>query len=593
MKKILFFVVVVGSFFIYSVNTLAYSVYTKDINDIKEDEIISEYELRDGCVVKEDIYRVVDSPFLIVNKYYEKDDYYVIVGSNAISYSDGIMYPYISIYKGNSQIFSKTISGYGEGEIINCIFEDNNIIILGMGSSSEKENNKFPFVIRMNYNGDILNSEYYESNGNTYPFEIYKYYHTYVIVGTTSSSDKYFILNKDNSQKIFLMSIDNDFKEIDTNLIGNTGGTELLDICDRGDNFFMYCYLSGEGYFQLGGLKERYAILTCSKRGEFIDYYLINYKNGSNQLMKIGKEVYYINKKNLDIDIEFYKVDNDNMTYEFSLQTVYKMTRNVSIKVCEYKNKMLIFEEYYQNSKRKIAMTYYENKIKIFQSIEDVEGNVSLQGVFLSEKRNVIYYSKDDSLYIQNILYIKLFEDFCQMNSDVIIGKKQAVSETIYGLYDSFIVYEYGTIRLYLYDIYKVEPIISVKNNEIYDINLIINSNGKCRINNVEIENGYVIKDEGIYIIELNGVNCKEYYNIEVKKISKKLEKKEETILDINERKYQKNENALLSFNIIEEKNSSISKDYSLIVLIGISLVGVFIGLLSPVILKKRGKKDV
>ena len=46
-----------------------------------------------------------------------------------------------------------------------------------------------------------------------------------------------------------------------------------------------------------------------------------------------------------------------------------------------------------------------------------------------------------------------------------------------------------------------------LKDNETYDINVVISANSNFKINNKLVDNNYIIKEEGVYVIELIGNN--------------------------------------------------------------------------------------
>lgn len=544
-------------------------------------------DLENGFYYNEKLLLLDDSLGANYNKVVGLNDGYLVVGSIKIA-NDGktLKYPYIAYFVNDERKWFDTIENHGTGEFVDVIIKES--IIIACGSVTYE--NEQSLIVEYNYQGEINKLKKMNTNGKTKINEIIDYNDYYLIVGTTTATNECFSFHKENNRVIFLLSLSKDLEIIESSVFGNSGNNDVISICKEKDNFFIYCTLSGEGYFKLDNSNQK-CIVTCSSRCEVIDYYNILNFYGTTGLINIDGIVYFYHSKENKICIDFYKVDYDYIkyikSYNTSLSNGYVYNCYVSYK----NNNIIILEKIGIGYNKYIYITMYNKDQMVFQYKSLIDDGFDPENL-LFENEEIIYYGKSDNGYdIYKLINIKKIENIILFNGQEIKDSEQIISDK-YGYYDSINVYNFGKEVFNVNSTFYVKPEISIKDNETYDINVVISANSNFKINNKLVDNNYIIKEEGVYVIELIGNNETSIYTIEVKKLT-------ESINDIED--YKIDLSVAESANDIDENNSKIeymiladdaindiSKGTLVILLFGV--IGLILGIFLP-FKKKRGKE--
>lgn len=582
MKKIFLLISIIIGYF--QVTEVSASVIATDKNkQFTDADVISKDNLEKGIYYENKVKNTNDDYYVDCrNSYYLHDNnnnVIIIVGS-AISYDseNGMNYPYIEFYKEDKLVWKKQVKSFGAGYFISAVIKEEEIVCVGVNADEYQSK---CIMYKCDFYGQPLESSIIQTNGVTIPKQIYAVNNGYIVIGTTTATEGIFALHKNNNNIIFMARFDYSFMNTDVVLIGNEGSNYIYDVIKFNDKIYFYAYVTGNGFYSFRNSNDGYCIIIFDERFEMIDYYEIDYKSGLSSFVIYNENIYFCNKAYEKTNIDFYKVYLDYINYEFSYNTVYYLENNIKIFYSSYENKLAIFEIININDINYLYVTVYQDDEKIYQYIKEVGSSFKFINGNLAD--TVVFCSSKEQIEISEIIYIKLNKGYCLFNDVLVEGVAEGIEEIKYGLYDVYVKYEYKDLQLYVREEYLINPEINVRNNEIYDLNLEIQSNGKCKLNNKEIENNYKITEEGTYLIELYGPNVVSYYTFVVKKISDDFVENDETIINIKEQINRSNEEIdIIQYRNIGSEKKENDDSSGIIITIMLLLSGGFIGLLVP-----------
>lgn len=380
----------------------------------------------------------------------------------------------------------------------------------------------------------------------------------YLIVGKTESLDQVFEGNK--KENTFIMKVDKENYNV-KNIEYYTYYESLIQA---------KILKSEEIYFVYPHTDKKWELIQISSDGKKIKTKEITFKESvtikdiytlDNQMRVIlekddGIEIGEINlkgysksyEKNLDYQIVNIGINSASITFIYQIDDGYKIE--------------VIDNDFLKIYEKDVYQIFNSNKLEYLNQviIEDV--------------------SNTGKIRVHTLEYLKILSlgsnQVNESNSKdyvVIINGKRCehlkgwdnIDYNCFGNYE--ITYYFDeNLNLMMVKPVKVESICQITENNIYDLGVTINHNGIAYLNNMRIESGYVINEEGTYLLEIEGKNnAKETINFEVRNLSLKGQIKEESELIINtkiETKELKEE--VLSYNIIlnEESSSKINNTW-------------------------------
>ena len=236
----------------------------------------------------------------------------------------------------------------------------------------------------------------------------------------------------------------------------------------------------------------------------------------------------------------------------------------------------------------------------------------------LSLTREIENKRKAESVYIAND-YFYLFSDFstakevCKLayikeedgvvygNGLICRSEREAINTDVFGTYKQKITHYFSDMEIYTYADYVVPIRVSIRDRSVYDRRVQLIFNGQGFLNNTPIESGFVVTEEGQYILEVRGKDETKYFVFEVRKLvidenSFELEEPSVTfnkttgINVISGNSYSDRPTSSLSLNNFSDDSSN--NNYLIIMAVGLGIVlGVFIPL-ERIIKKNKNKEE-
>lgn len=582
--------IIILTIFLLSIVTL--KTKAKEINPDESPDVIyySEEELTRMTLLQNTL-RIYNNNSInisksIINDELDKIDYLLVGSKND--------YPYIERVITNTVKYTLEITTFGKGEVVNGLYDGDDVIVLV--NSLSKINVLTYSLLRINVDGEILNSYTFDANYKTKAYGINKYKDLFYVVGESMATN---ILNNQNTQNvgiIFVSTFSQSFIQIKTNIFGNLNGiNELIDFVFIDSKTIIQARFNGTGSFK--ALKALVVI------------------NGNLYIDKI----HYIDDGIYSLHVFFDKVGLvkviDDTDIELSVLSLMLATeKSISLNVAK--------------SQEKIT-NVTSNKLNIdnhdfFAMVFDIPTNKRTYIVLLNESGDVIindyyqstYYTDNIFTYKNNIysfsnlnkkieyfnyIYIlRLIDDELECNGIKYKMDDNQYIDYYFGYYlvDVSYTLDYAIIKTNLKR--YVPLVVSVKDNCIYDINHVLTFNGDGRLNNKDIESGYVIEDEGEYVLVITGkVGDQVMISFTVRKECVDLDRETEEIvtpkISKNKIKETEDKKETLSYsNIIEssnrETNASNNVDSFIYYIISF-VIGIVLGIVIPKIRMKKVKK--
>lgn len=192
---------------------------------------------------------------------------------------------------------------------------------------------------------------------------------------------------------------------------------------------------------------------------------------------------------------------------------------------------------------------------------------------------------------IINISNIMVKDNRVLINNETIATSNESIINedfSIYGNYTNEYIHETKDIMFCYHENIYIESDVSILDGGVYDKNLKLEFNGYGKLNDKSILSGYVIEEEGTYVLDLIGKdNIHKTYRFEVKDLSSlELKKKvQNKLININVNSNSREEN--LNYKITNNVQEKFSTNYYGLLLIPCILIVLMLIL----IMRKRHVK--
>jgi len=491
------------------------TIYVVDRND--EQDYIYAQEKIDLHLFDEDIY--------LIKKLNEEE--YLIVTKVENEINQDITYDYNLYYlKNESIVWCKTLIKESISEIIEIVVNDDLIYILGI--KYFKYSKMDIMLMVYDFSGEYKKLNIYTGMKEDIATSLIVTTSEIFILGYTSSSDGDFSSNGEQSDSFMLKINKETLKVIDTFMYG-------LDKIDKIENaVFDGSYIYAVQYFIFMDSLPTYKIIKIDRFGNVISDERI--------LGGYGQKIKKITLKN---ELLYVAVEEASSSY---ICVFDKSLNNKTIDLNEFSANLIlkdvIFKEdsiIYLYLKRSSPNTYI---IRVYsESAEKVVGsasfeleqptNVNLNDDFtlLCSKNEELFLYKLNIVFFHDLITLKIYDETFDIkdrkiyiNDDLaMLTDKSNLSYNPkqFGRYEVFLYYTGKYFDFAYYDNLTVMSNVSVKTNEIYDLNLKLTFNGEGLLNDMHIDSGFVIKDVGSYHLKVIGLNnVAEEYNFLVEEIS-------------------------------------------------------------------------
>ena len=545
--------------------------YEDKTNIVSED---FEYEIKKICRL--------DEGFIVVGKAEDKEelpphlDFF-------------ITYPYIAYYDSEGLVWSFVDKQIGHGEYNDAVVVNNEVVAIGTYEVSDS----YPKLLmtRFNNNGNVKARVNFDANKATFGYRLLFESNKFYIVGLTNAT--YFLeAASDAIEKVFVLKMSTSFQQEKIVFINNNGLSNLYDACMANGFIYIHCRLSGEGDYDIDSQVPVDSLISMDSNLDQI-YHSIIYRKS---FMKIacnedGLYVFYSDGLLRNLTIEEYDIGlhRVHLSYPFNDRTD-ETINSMAVSSSDLHEPVSVY----------MIAKNHDTHSAIYMSI-----NPSLD-IKLSLTREIENERKAESVFIAND-YFYLFSDFsstkevCRLvylieDAGVVYGngmicrsEKEAINTDVFGTYKQKITHYFSDIEIYTYVNYVVPIKVSIKDRSVYDRRVQLIFNGQGFLNNTPIESGYIVTEEGQYVLEVRGKDETKYFTFEVRKLvitenSFELEEPSVTynkttgINVISSASYSDQPASSLSMNNFSEQSTS--NNYIVIMAVALGIIlGVFIPL--------------
>ena len=479
-------------------------------------EIESE-KLRDGYFYEEKMNISLENYPIEIKKIAPTSDGFIVLGSgrdddNYIPHLDFYTdYPFIAYYDGSGKVWSYLDKTIGYGAYFGAVKVGDEIIAFG---SYEDGSGIVKLVLtRFNNHGNVKSRIDLDYNKSSFASSIFYSENHYYLVGTTSATH-FFVDTNSIIDKIFVLELNANFEYQKIIFIHNQDFSAVYDACMCDSYLYILGKLSGSGAYQNDSPLPSCTLFSIDYDLTYIEYEEVLQKN----YMKIACDyngVYYIRSSseinNLSIDyfderLNYKERFNPFSDYDYDLLSMGVGTSVDGGDVSTYivaKNG----DKYY---------AFYQKKDIIEKSLTKKEEayNVYLIGGYF-----YLFSDFDTSANVNKMVYLKSDDGKCYANNSLINGVDEDINTNIFGTYKRKRTYNYYGMVIETSYNYVIPLEISIQNKGVYDRKVKLEFNGIGYLNDERINSGYVVTNEGRYVLEIRGNNEKKYYTFEVKKL--------------------------------------------------------------------------
>ena len=580
--KIGFFLLLLICFFSFS------SINPKALaNDLGSSEISYENsyefsleELEKGISLNEDIFLANDGFDYKMNNVIIGKNQYLICGEfeSEQKYPTRFFttFPYLAFYQNNSLKWKIKTDFYGHGKFISAVLLEDKIIAVGTFESELQV--KQIGIFEISYNGDILNYHMTKGNDNSECENVYAYKEFYYVTGVTQATNLGYG-NVENINHILVMIFNKDLENFDNLYLSNDQNGRLYQSFFGGNSIFLFGEINGDGYFD--NEKSNKILMCVSERLDLDMYKTVNH-NENSQIIAIKDEAMFFE---YDTDPSKIKVT----TYGFGLEEKKEQILNLAYNVYQIES----FKAYYSIAEDKVIIgstlknnkTYYDllavlnNKLEVLYTIDvKKEDNSLLEFCSLLDGELFSFGTYQKNLYGRKVMNVKVVDNECYFNG--IKGEKivKQIEETIFGTYPQEINYCYQDYKIITYGSYRIELECTIKDGGIYQKGFALEFNGNAILNGETINSGYLINENGNYLLRIDGKDETVYFSFTVKDLSIEEQTVKTNNLIIKEESKKPLESTEVNYdsNIVNYQKQEITKLSFLFIGIGL-ILGIII----------------
>lgn len=464
-------------------------------------------------------------------------------------------YGYIECYIDNECTYQYIEKSAPCLSITGCIDQDDLYICMTL---QEKEFYTDIFLLKLNSSLEVTQSKQINGQGLDEGKAIYVNQHQIYLVCESDSNEQDFSFHTQSNRSVcvFLLE-DTSLSILQKASLENNQNSDYLD-----------SYFFDESLTILMEVRGTYG--SFSHQGKYQGTLLVNFYQGLNsmnyfflpeentlllEILTDSRQIYLFSTAIQDpttLKIQSYEKEgrlvNEN-TLSFSNQNVLSVSGVVTSGEMIYftlqkrKEDQIILDHYYSYLSNQI-MTYSLDKewknsnsvnLSLFETSEGIE-IVSLDHDIIQHyRRHVVSFEsytvkKED----QEDTFFTVFLDGKRISKD----NETRVDTSTFGLNHYFVTYSlFSNVQLILKESYNIYLKVNVKEQETYDVGLVLSFNGTGYLNEIEIPSGYKVLSPGNYSLHLIGANHEEHtVNFFVKKISIEEQAKDEMYIEATEK---------------------------------------------------------
>lgn len=600
--------------------------------DKESDYFTNYYNSKDGKLTRT-LFSVNDKSTLengkvftsLVNEKDDGNDYQIsrmlTIGINKYLIFGGLMIngnyvPVINYYEDNILIWQYLYSVVGRGRFVNGVLDDGVIHCIGEYEQPDSFVTDI-LIAEISLTGFLNQMKLIKGNKNAKAHDIYKSKDGVYFVTETES----YTLDYDGayqySNGVFLSKLSLNYDDLNMFCVKNFSGADYFASMFVDEKLYVYLAVKGMGPFPYNtpsGYTE--GIVCLDKYAEDVSFCKVEINHNLENIFLLNDDnSYYIGG--------YASSKNEIIIYEYNKELMYESVKYYNIFnneeiICSidtvkvYNNHILIIitENIYSGNKN-----YYYFCINQYMKNNDFL-SFTLDG---DDFKNIVFYdnyiyllttkktNNREVLNVYKIAIVKLhernftngdkeyFSTFMTINYQEIDGENVLFEDvSTLKTHNYYYVQNDENLMCINEAIVKMLPITNIEDGIIYDVGKIITFNGIGYLNNILINSGHKITEEGFYILkqesEEGDIYIKEFAVKNLKTIVPEeiLNNEKNSPSIINNNEYEE-ENIVLQ---VEDKIINLSKsDYRVYLFVISTLIFIGIGFLLPKKFLRRNKK--
>lgn len=504
---------------------------------------------------------------------------------------------YLSLISGKEKVWEVKLFENISVSIVDLVIDNNEIYILANFYSSYSKIDIY--LKKYSLEGKYLYSYIYTGNYNDVSTKLFISGDYCYIAGNTTSTLRLFEGNREKEDSFIIKLDKQKFEKYSDYTFGKPGIDNIESIYVIGNTtFILQSYIdysmSNIPSIKLLKLDEKlnvikevlvdngYGLKTLemlrhSSNELIITYEIYNEKDNiynTNVIkfdLSLNKENIYTTQLNNDYHLYKVNINNDMLSILYTVSSSGYLLKMINLNDLTETVSMNYKEEKYKD-------IYYTDNLTIL-----INDNNNLCEYKLSIVKVMNYGTNKISNNETNI-----FDQTIYLNGEIVsINKAKSNIEydtTLYGKYNQNYYFEFASFDfLYNYDIYVLNN-LSITNNQVYDLNIMLSFNAIGLLNDKKIDSGYVVDEVGDYTLKLIGKDNVEYdYKFKVRNLSSSIDNENnqtnvrgEVVNKIVE---ENSDNPTYNIDIekAESSSNSIINWWPMLVPITLTMIGAFV----------------
>lgn len=445
---------------------------------------------------------------------------------------------YLSLISGKEKVWEVKLFENISVSIVDLVIDNNEIYILANFYSSYSKIDIY--LKKYSLEGKYLYSYIYTGNYNDVSTKLFISGDYCYIVGNTTSTLRLFEGNRDKEDSFIIKLDKQKFEKYSDYTFGKPGIDNIESIYVIGNTtFILQSYIdysmSNIPSIKLLKLDEElnvikevlvdngYGLKTLdmlrhSSNELIITYEIYNEKDNIYKTkvirfdLSLNKENIYTTQLNNDYHLYKVNINNDMLSILYTVSS------------SGYLLKMINLNDLTET----VSMNYREKKYKDIYYTDNLTILINDNNNLCESKLSIIKVINYGTNKISNN-ETNIFDQTIYLNGEIVsINKTKSNIEydtRLFGKYNQNYYFEYAAFDfLYNYDIYVLNN-LSITNNQVYDLNIMLSFNAIGLLNDKKIDSGYVVDEVGDYTLKLIGKDNVEYdYKFKVRNLSSSID---------------------------------------------------------------------
>lgn len=445
---------------------------------------------------------------------------------------------YLSLISGKEKVWEVKLFENISVSIVDLVIDNNEIYVLANFYSSYSKIDIY--LKKYSLEGKYLYSYIYTGNYNDVSTKLFISGDYCYIAGNTTSTLRLFEGNRDKEDSFIIKLDKQKFEKYGDYTFGKPGIDNIESIYVIGNTtFILHSYIdysmSNIPSIKLLKLDEElnvikevlvdngYGLKTLemlrhSSNELIITYEIYNEKDNiykTNVIkfdLSLNKENIYTTQLNNDYHLYKVNINNDMLSILYTVSS------------SGYLFKMINLNDLTET----VSMNYKEKKYKDIYYTDNLTILINDNNNLCESKLSIVKVINYGTNKISNN-ETNIFDQTIYLNGEIVsINKTKSniqYDTTLYGKYNQNYYFEFASFDfLYNYDIYVLNN-LSITNNQVYDLNIMLSFNAIGLLNDKKIDSGYVVDEVGDYTLKLIGKDNVEYdYKFKVRNLSSSID---------------------------------------------------------------------